>query len=86
MIFHNFTIEDINSFERYNQSAGQDLFSNIYTNIESLYSSKKFLEGLEDYEFFNIDHYYNFTCPSYYNFLYNTNNVLLSLIIHIKNF
>ena len=86
MIFHNITIEDINSFERYNQSAGQDLFSNIYTNIESLYRSKKFLEGLEDYEFFNIDHYYNFTCPSYYNFLYNTNNVLLSTNNSYKEF
>ena len=78
MVFHNFTIEDINNFERYNQSSGQDLFSNIYTNIESIYISKKFLENLEDYEFYNIDHYYNFNCSSYYNFLYKTNNVLLS--------
>ena len=86
MIFHNFTIEDINGFERYNQSSGQDLFSNIYTNIESLYSSKKFFENLEGYEFYNIDNYYNFNCSSFYNFLYNTNNVLKSTDNEYKEF
>ena len=86
MIFHNFTIEDINGFERYNQSSGQDLFSNIYTNIESLYTSKIFLENLEGYEFYNIDDYYNFNCSSFYNFLYNTNNVLKSTNNEYKEF
>ena len=86
MIFHNYTVEDINRFERYNQSIGQDLFSKIYTDIQGLYESKKLMNKLSQYNLGNIDSYYNFTCETYYNFLFNSNNLLKKSNIKYKEF
>ena len=41
---------------------------------------------MEGYEFYNIDDYYNFNCSSFYNFLYNTNNILKSTDNTYKEF
>ena len=86
MIFQNFTIEDINSFERYNQSTGQDLFSNMYTDIHVLYDSKKISDKLRQYNLGNIDHYYNYTCKTFYEYLFSTNAFLTRLDIKYKDF
>ena len=86
MIFQNFTIEDINSFERYNQSTGQDLFSNMYTDLHVLYDSKKIADKLRQYNLGNIDHYYNYTCKTFYEYLFSTNAFLTRLDIKYKDF
>ena len=86
MIFQNFTIEDINNFERYNQSIGQDLFSKIYTDIQALYNSKKIADKLTQYNLGNIDHYYNYTCKTYYEYLFSTNLFLARMDIKYKDF
>ena len=86
MIFHNYTVEDINRFERYNQSIGEDLFSKIYTDIQGLYESKKIMNKLSQYNLGNIDSYYNYTCETYYNYLYNSNIVLKNTNIKYKEF
>ena len=86
MIFHNFTIDDINRFERYNKSLGEDFFSNLYTDIQNLYDSKKLLDKLKKYDLGNIDSYYNFTCPAYYNYLYNNNIMLKNFDNKFKDF
>ena len=86
MIFQNFTIEDINNFERYNQSTGKDLFSNMYTDIQALYDSKKVADNLRQYNLGNIDHYYNYTCKTYYEYLFSTNAFLTRLDVKYKDF
>ena len=45
MIYQNITIEDINKLERYNISNGVDIFSNMYIDIEDIYTSKKYGYG-----------------------------------------
>ena len=86
MIFQNFTIEDNNSFERYNQSNGQDVFSNMYTDIQVLYDSKKIADNLKQYNLGNIDHYYNYTCKTFYEYLFSTNAFLTRLDVKYKDF
>jgi len=76
MIYENITIEDINNFERYNTSIGEDIFSNIYKNIRDIYDSKKYMDKLGGYNLDNIDAYYNYTCKTYYESLFKTDEFL----------
>ena len=75
MIFHNYTVDDINEFENYNKSLGEDLFSKMYTDLQNLYAAKKILNKLKKYNLGNIDSYYNYTCLSYYNYLLETDKL-----------
>lgn len=86
MIFQNFIKEDVNKFERYNQSIGEDLFSNMYTDIQAIYDSNNIADKLRQYNLSNIDHYYNYTCKTYYEYLYCTNRFLARLDIIYKDF
>ena len=86
MIYENITIEDINNFERYNTSIGEDVFSNIYKNIRDIYDSKKYMDKLGGYNLDNIDAYYNYTCKTYYESLFNTNAYLSMSNIKYKDF
>ena len=76
MIYLNLTIEDINRAERYNTSNGEDVFSSIYNDIEELYEANKLRNKLGHYNLEHIDSYYNFTCSSYYEFLFKSNEFL----------
>jgi hypothetical protein len=76
MIYLNLTIEDINRSERYNISKGENVFSNIYVDIDNLYEASKLKNKLGHYNLDNIDSYYNYNCSSYYEFLFKTNNFL----------
>ena len=84
MIFHNYTIEDINMYESYNQT--RETFSNIYSDIEQLYISKKIMNKLTQYNLGNIDSYYNFTCQTFYEYLFRTNNIFKNKDIKYKDF
>ena len=86
MIYQNITIEDINKLERYNASAGVDIFSNMYKDIQDIYSSKKYMDKLSQYNLDNTDHYYNFTCKTYYEFLFKNNDFLKRSNIKYKDF
>ena len=86
MIYENITIEDINNFERYNTSNGEDVFSNIYKTIGDLYDSKKYMDKLGGYNLENIDAYYNYTCKSYYESLFRTDEFLRMSNIKYKDF
>ena len=66
MVFLNLTIEDINKAERYNTSNGEDVFSNIYNDIEELYEANKLRNQLGNYNLDNIDSYFNFNFSLYY--------------------
>ena len=76
MIYNNITLEDINRYEKYNISIGQNLFSKIYSNLQDLYDSRKIMNKLSGFNLDNIDAYYNYTCSSYYEYLFNTNILL----------
>ena len=76
MIYNNITLEDINRYEKYNISIGQNLFSKIYSDIQELYDSRKIMNKLSGFNLDNIDAYYNYTCSSYYEYLFNTNILL----------
>ena len=76
MVYLNLTIEDINKAEQYNTSNGEDVFSNIYNDIEKLYDANKLMSKLGHYNLDNIDSYYNFNCSSYYEFLFKSNDFL----------
>ena len=78
MVFRNFTIEDINEFENYEKS-GRDLFSNMYIDIEQIYNAKKLMNKLKHYNLANIDSYYNFTCETYYDYLFKSNNAFINI-------
>jgi hypothetical protein len=86
MIFHNLTIEDINKYEQYNESTGQDLFSAIYGDLQNVYEIKKITNHLDEYNLDKIDEYVNFTCPTFYNYLFNSHKAFKNLDIHYKDF
>jgi len=86
MIYHNITIEDINKFENYNISNGVDIFSNMYQDIQSIYSSKRYMDKLGQYNLDNIDYYYNYTCKTYYEYLFKINPFLKMSNIKYKDF
>jgi hypothetical protein len=86
MIYLNITIEDINKIERYNASAGVDIFSNMYQDIQDIYSSKKYMDKLSQYNLDNIDYYYNFTCRTYYEYLFKNNDFLKKSNTKYKDF
>ena len=87
MIFQNLTIEDINRLERYNISNGEDVFSNMYKDIQDLYDSKKHNDKLSHfYDLDNIDSYYNYTCKTYYEYLFKSNTFLRLSNIKYKDF
>jgi len=86
MIFQNLTIGDINKLERYNISSGADVFSNMYKDIQELYYSKKYMDKLSQYNLDNIDAYYNYTCKTYYEYLFKSNNFLRLSNIKYKDF
>ena len=86
MIYHNYTLDDINEFERFNQSAGQNIFSKIYSDMQSLYDVKILTEQLRKYNFGYIDSYFNHTCKTFYDFLYISSGFLNSIDIKYKNF
>ena len=85
MIFQNLTIEDINKLERYNISNGADVFSNMYKDIQDIYDSKKYMGKLTQY-LYNIDDYYNYTCKTYYEYLFKSNTFLRISNIRYKDF
>jgi hypothetical protein len=86
MIFQNLTIEDINRLERYNISNQVDVFTNMYKDIQDLYDSKKYMNKLSYYNLDNIDSYYNYTCKTYYEYLFKSNTILRLSNIKYKDF
>jgi len=86
MIFQNLTIEDINNLERYNISSGADVFSNMYKDIQELYDSKKYMDKLSQFNLDNIVSYYNYTCKTYYEYLFKSNTFLRLSNIKYKEF
>ena len=86
MIYQNFTIEDINNFQKYNKSLGEDIFSNMFNDLQALYESKKYMDKLGQYNLGNINSYYNYTCISYYEYLFSSNSFLGNMNVIFKNF
>ena len=86
MIFQNLTIEDINRAERYNISSGSDVFSNMYKDIQELYDSKRYMDKLSQFNLDNVDSFYNYTCKTYYEYLFKTNAFLSRSNIKYKEF
>ena len=86
MIYQNITIEDINKYERYNRSNDADVFSNMYKDIQDIYDSKKNMNKLSKYNLDNIDAFYNYTCKTYYEYLFKSNTFLNLSNIKYKDF
>ena len=86
MIYYNLTVEDINIFQRFNRSNGEDLFSNIYSSIQNIYDAKKLMSKLGQFNLDNIDSYYNYTCKTYYDYLFNTNDMFNNIDEKYKDF
>ena len=86
MIYYNLTVEDINIYQRFNLSNGEDLFSNIYTSIQNLYDAKKLMSKLGQFNLDNIDSYYNYTCKTYYDYLFKTNDIFNNIDEKYKDF
>ena len=77
MIFNSITLEDINKYEKFDLSKDEGLFPKLYRDLEVLYESKKYMKNLEPYNINDINTYFNFTCQSFYEQLYQTNQYLL---------
>ena len=86
MIYYNLTVEDINIFQRFNISNGENLFSNIYTSIENIYDAKKLMSKLSEFNLDNIDSYYNYTCKTYYDYLFKNNVIFNNIDEKYKDF
>ena len=76
MLYTSATLEDINRYEGLDTSKGEDLFEKLYTDLEDLYESRKYMENLKKYNLDNIDKYFNHTCISFYDELYKTTTAL----------
>ena len=79
MILSNYTIEDINEFEGYDQSKNEDLFTKLNSDIEDLYESNKLIDKISNYNIDNIDFYYNHTCQTFFDNLFIENEFLKHL-------
>jgi len=77
MLHNSITLEDINKYEGLDKSKGEDIFNKLYTELEDLYETKKYMEDLEEYNIDNIDIYFNHTCESFYDELYKTTQALI---------
>jgi hypothetical protein len=86
MIFHNITIEDINTYENYNKTTGQDLFSTLYGDLQNIYEVKKLMNLFSQYNLDKIDMYFNFTCRTYYENLFNSHQTFRGIDIHYMDF
>ena len=78
MMYSSITVEDINNYEGYDDSKGINLFSKIYQDLENLYEAKKYMNNLKQFNLDNVDSYFNFTCETYSNYLYNNVEFLKS--------
>ena len=78
MIYSSITFEDINSYENLNSSKGENLFQKLYTDLEDLYVAKRYMENLKNYNLDNIDKYFDFTCETFYDYLYPTTQFLIN--------
>ena len=79
MLYNSITFDDINNFEGLNTAKGEDFFAKLYTDLEELYESRKYMLNLKDYNLDNIDQYFNHTCPSFYDQLYQTTESLMRI-------
>ena len=73
MLYNSLNLEDINKYEGYNTSQGEDLFSRLYIDLEDLYESKKYTNKLKKYNLDNADQYFNFTCETFFEQIFQTN-------------
>ena len=85
MIFNNLTVDDINNIEGYSRKDGGDLFSNIYRDIKAIYDSQKSMNNLSEYNLDNIESFYNFTCETFYEYLFKNKNSFKSVNIKYKD-
>ena len=88
MLYNSITLEDINNFEGFDTSKGENFFGKLYKDLEDLYESKKYMKNLKDYNLDNIDEYFNHTCSSFYDHLYNTTESFIKspISINFKSF
>ena len=84
MILSNYTIEDINELEEYDQSKNETLFTKLYSDIEDLYEATKLMNKLSNYNLDNVESYYNYTCQTFYDFLFIDNAFLQHLPLTFK--
>ena len=77
MIYNSITLEDINNFEHFNTSNGDDLFERLYTDLEDLYESRKYMDNLNDYNLDNIDKYFDHNCSSFIDQIFETSQSLI---------
>ena len=77
MIYGAITFDDINYYEGLT-SKGENLFQKLYTDLENVYESKKNMQNLKSYNLDNIDKYFDFTCETFYDYLYPTTQFLIN--------
>ena len=77
MLYNSETIDVINNLEGLDSSKGEDLFVKMYTDLEDLYESKKYMKNLKKYNLDNIDEYFDHNCSSFNDMLFQTNEGLL---------
>ena len=72
MIYNSIIYEDINKYEGFDISKGEDLFHKLYNDLEGLYEARKYMRNLKKYNLDSIDKYFDHNCSSFYDELYNT--------------
>ena len=78
MLYNSITLDDINKFEHFDTSNGEDLFTRLYSDLEDLYESRKYMENLKDYNLDNIDKYFDHNCSSFVDELFETSQSLIA--------
>ena len=73
MIYNSILFEDINNYERLDETKGENLFARLYTDIEDLYEAKKYMNSLKRYNLNDFDQYFNFTCESFFEQIFSNN-------------
>ena len=77
MLYNSETFEEINNLEGLDSSKGEDLFVKLYTDLEDLYESKKYMKNLKQYNLDNIDEYFDHNCSSFMDMLFQINEGLV---------
>ena len=78
MLYNSITIEDINNLEGFDSAKGEDIIEKLYTDLEHLHEVEKYMKNLKQYNFNNLEEYFNHNCSSFINQIFLIANALIN--------
>ena len=78
MVYNSITVDDINNLEGLDSSKWEDFIQKLYTDLENLHEVEKYMNNLKQYNFNNLEEYFNHNCSSFINQIFLIANALVN--------